>query len=1244
MRSSKKNISYAVLVKFWQAVLLLLGFCSVVPAIYSGGDNCKLHYRNDDDSKGMVSGGESGESSTLVCSVKTVDENFSVANLTASSVNLESVEKVVISCKEIYYYQSVVQLSTFYNMDRISDLEILHCKISKLGSDVFSSFKSLKHLALRTRNLDWPVMSLSIEANVFRPLPFLERLDLSTNSIWEIPNGVFCPLHNLKDLNISHNHIQDLTQLGFSGSAGSANRSSPCKLDITSLDLSHNDADVMVSGALKGLTQLEELHLQSNNIGKIDDEALEGLRTLSTLDLSNNRLVALPENVFMHTPNLMYIHVRNNSLTVLAPGLFRGLEYLVKLDLSYNELQSEWLTEFSFQDLIRLVVLDLSHNKISQLNQQVFRDMYSVQELRLSHNQLMSLSGASFSPCVNLHTLDLSYNQIESIPAKAFDGVDVLSFLALDNNQIKNIEKAAFSNLKSLEDLNINGNKLREVPEAISHLRYLKALDLGDNLISSLRNLPVNGLDLLYGLRLVNNKISGNISRDTFVNIPSLKILNLAKNDITHIDSGTFTGNRNLQAVRLDANSITSISNLFDSLPNLEWLNVSDNNIEVFDYHFIPPSLLWLDLHKNKIAELGNSLGRHDLNLQTLDASFNRLTNISSIQIPKSIQLVFLNDNEISVVEQYTFLNKENLTRVDLFANKLTKMDMQALRLIPLPPDKPLPQFYLGGNSFICDCDMEWLQRINNLKHDRCYPTIMDLDSIYCQMPFIRGGVYLPLVDIQPSQFLCQYVSHCFTLCHCCEFDACDCEMSCPDGCRCYHDQSWRSNIVNCSAYDLFAVPDRIPMDATEVYLDGNDFKNLSSHSFIGRKHMQILYVNASNVNTLDNETFSGLTRLTVLHLEDNLLETLRGHEFKYLSPLRELYLHNNKLRYIHQHTFVDMSHLEILTLHDNRLINFPVWRMVDNPYLMKISLRNNLWTCECQFVESFEIWVMDNVRKVIDSDELKCISTSDESPDSYIIDFNATNCLNSSSTSTVIQPMIFHNLLHPVIAIVVAFIVLVLLLICFFYRNTLRVWMFSKYGLRLCYTESYEEDKDKIFDAFVSYSSKDEVWVNQILAAQLERGEKPYRVCLHYRDFPVTAYITETMVEAVESSKRTIIVLSKNFIENEWCRFQFKSAHHEVLKKKRKKIIVVVLGDIPSRDLDADLKLYLKTNTCIRSTDKLFWEKLRFALPDVSSCHRAVHTYSTIPERPGVNKYSVNGPSNSLHGNHVQGSDAYWA
>lgn len=39
------------------------------------------------------------------------------------------------------------------------------------------------------------------------------------------------------------------------------------------------------------------------------------------------------------------------------------------------------------------------------------------------------------------------------------------------------------------------------------------------------------------------------------------------------------------------------------------------------------------------------------------------------------------------------------------------------------------------------------------------------------------------------TDFLCPYTAHCFALCHCCDFDACDCEMTCPDNCTCYHDQ-----------------------------------------------------------------------------------------------------------------------------------------------------------------------------------------------------------------------------------------------------------------------------------------------------------------------------------------------------------------------------------------------------------------------------------------------------------------------
>ncbi|ROT74583.1 toll3 [Penaeus vannamei] len=1067
-----------VLVTVWQLLAFIV--CC---------DSSAVHYNSEECTNQDINARERA----LTCSLKTLDDDLRVANLT--SVAVDSVARLSLVCNDVYFFQSVLSPYTLSGFVRVRELNVEFCKISELKDNAFINLRNLRNLTLRTRNLDWPVMSLTAKPEVFRPLHQLERLDLSTNNIWELPAGAFCHLANLKLLNLSHNHLQDITQLGFGG--GSSDRSvSSCRSDVSSLDLSHNDVTVLVSGSLQGLEQLQHLYLQNNELGKVDDNAFQGLRSLHTLDISNNRLVALPEDAFAHTPGLMYCRARNNSLSVLAPGLFGGLDHLVELDLSYNELKSEWLTSSIFQGLVRLMLLDLSHNKISQLNQQVFSDLYTVQFLRLSHNQLKTIPAAAFAACVNLHTLDLSYNQLTSVPDKAFQGVGVLSFLALDNNNISEVGPNSLKNLSSLADLNLNGNELTAIPEAVAHLKYLKTLDLGENQISDLANMPVKGLEFLY------------------------------------------------------------------------------------------------------------------------------------------------------VVEPFTFFKKVNLTRVDLFANQLSRMDMSALRLSPVPVGKSLPEFYLGGNPFICDCNMEWLQRINALEHRRQHPTIMDLESIYCQMPFARTGAFIPLVDVNPSQFLCQYETHCFALCHCCEFDACDCEMTCPDGCGCYHDQSWRSNIVDCSQQDVQQVPDRIPMDATQAYLDGNDLRNLSSHSFIGRKHLQILYVNASNVRSLDNETFSGLSRLTALHLEDNLLEALRGNEFQGLEVVRELYLHNNRLRYVHQHTFAMLFHLEVLTLHNNHLINFPVWRLVDNPYLNHVSLSTNQWSCQCQFVESFGIWLNGNERKVSDAREIKCYTdVAEEEPGSYIMEFNVTTCMNTSSSSTVVRPIVLDNLLHPVIATCVAFVVVVILLLCFVYRGTIRVWIYSQCGYRMCHKNVSSDDRDKLFDAFVSYSSKDEAWVNQVLAGELERGDRPYRVCLHYRDFPVTAYIAETIVEAVESSRRTIIVLSKNFIENEWCRFQFKSAHHEVLKKRRQRLIVIVLGEIPARDLDPDLRLYLKTNTCIYASDKFFWEKLRFAMPDVQNSQRVVHTYSSIPERSSssANKYSVNSPA-SMHHNLHGGSDAYWA
>ena len=110
------------------------------------------------------------------------------------------------------------------------------------------------------------------------------------------------------------------------------------------------------------------------------------------------------------------------------------------------------------------------------------------------------------------------------------------------------------------------------------------------------------------------------------------------------------------------------------------------------------------------------------------------------------------------------------------------------------------------------------------------------------------------------------------------------------------------------------------------------------------------------------------------------------------------------------------------------------------------------------------------------------------------------------------------------------------------------------------------QKTKQTPYDAFVSYSSHDEGLVVRELAPYLEeeRQCRPgYRLCVHYRDFAVGASIAEWIISAVELSKRVIIVLSDNFLNSEWCQYEFQTAHHQLLEERKNRNIMVLLHDI---------------------------------------------------------------------------------
>ena len=135
------------------------------------------------------------------------------------------------------------------------------------------------------------------------------------------------------------------------------------------------------------------------------------------------------------------------------------------------------------------------------------------------------------------------------------------------------------------------------------------------------------------------------------------------------------------------------------------------------------------------------------------------------------------------------------------------------------------PEFLLAGNPLLCDCEMEWLQKINSMPSHGHHGLIADLDNVQCRLNSQYGlSNLVPIKQVHRSQFVCPYQAHCFALCMCCDFFACDCRMQCPEGCSCFHDSTWSANVIQCSRRGHSDIPPLIPMDATSILLDGNNF------------------------------------------------------------------------------------------------------------------------------------------------------------------------------------------------------------------------------------------------------------------------------------------------------------------------------------------------------------------------------------------------------------------------------------
>ncbi|XP_003791092.1 protein flightless-1 homolog isoform X1 [Otolemur garnettii] len=350
---------------------------------------------------------------------------------------------------------------------------------------------------------------------------------------------------------------------------------------VRGVDLSGNDfKGGYFPENVKAMTSLRWLKLNRTGLCYLPEE-LAALQKLEHLSVSHNNLTTL-HGELSSLPSLRAIVARANSLknSGVPDDIFK-LDDLSVLDLSYNQL-TECPREL--ENAKNMLVLNLSHNSIDTIPNQLFINLIDLLYLDLSENRLESLP-PQLRRLVHLQTLVLNGNPLLHAQLRQLPAMTALQTLHLRNTQrTQSNLPTSLEGLSNLADVDLSCNDLTRVPECLYTLPSLRRLNLSSNQITEL-----------------------SLCIDQWVHVETL---NLSRNQLTSLPSAICKLTR-LKKLYLNSNKLD-----FDGLPSgigkltsLEEFMAASNNLELIPESLCRcPKLRKLVLNKNRLVTLPEAI------------------------------------------------------------------------------------------------------------------------------------------------------------------------------------------------------------------------------------------------------------------------------------------------------------------------------------------------------------------------------------------------------------------------------------------------------------------------------------------------------------------------------------------------------------------------------------------------------------------------------------------------------------
>ncbi|XP_043918341.1 toll-like receptor 2 [Protopterus annectens] len=756
------------------------------------------------------------------------------------------------------------------------------------------------------------------------------------------------------------------------------------------------------------------------------------------------------------------------------------------------------------------------------------------------------LSANTCKTCNNMRMCNCSALAFKTVP---IIWIPEVVHLDLSYNHIKVIEEMDFNKYKQLKKLFLQNNMIQSIHEnAFNLLKELTHLDLSNNFLSDLTPAWFSSLLSLQYFNILGNHYSSFGPGKLFARLRNLKHLKC--------------GNPALDLVKtVDFDGLSSVDELEFMSSNLQLYEKGSFGIIGNITHFIITekmsnkiilSEIISDLRENTIwFEMRNMSLSNDLDITDLPSfSDYRLEKMSFKHV------TFTVINLVTVSSKMTGSSVTELEAEDCILNGNGQWDYSPLVISV--------RKITVKNLFITH-----FQKFPSLEYIGAALNFLENVTIINSMIFLlpcnivklfKQLKYLDLSDnLLGDRALEEFV----------------CEGAFPS-----------LRVLNISRNYLHSFPAITAMSVaistlTVLDVSHNNLDDLPKNC-TWSPHLIALNLSATSLKRL---TMCIPQTLQILDVSNNQLSNFNLN----LPHLRQLYLSKNNLMNIPDAS--SFPNLYILKISFNKLSTIQKESFLALRKLKSLEAGNNKYVCSCEFL-SFASNHNGFTTKLIGwPEEYKC-----DSPDALrdtLVQKAALSLLECHRQLTI-----------SVMCIVIFLSIITMVTLCYKYHGLWYIRMIWAW-LQAKRKPSKIVNKEICYDTFVSYSEHDAEWVENFLVKELENSCPPFRLCLHKRDFVPGKWIVDNIIEAIEKSHKTLFVLSKHFVQSEWCKYELDFSHLRLFDEKNDSAILIVLEPIQKETLPkrfCRLRKLMNTKTYLEWPDNedeqcLFWFNLKVAL-----------------------------------------------